>query len=266
MNLGLQDQSVIVCASSAGLGKATALEFCREGANVTLCGRREDALRRAAADIHAATGREPHFVVADLTRSDEIAGLVAAAVARFGGLFALVNNSGGPPPGSFEQFDDAAWQGAFELNLLSYVRTIRAALPHLRQGQSKGKGGRILNFTSTSVKSPIDNLILSNTFRTAVLGLTKTLASELGPDGILVNVIGPGRIQTDRIEQLDALRARNAGVSMDQVRADTCRMIPLGRYGTPEEFAKMAVFLSSPANTYITGQTVLVDGGLVKAY
>ena len=262
MNLGLQDQSVIVCASSAGLGKATALEFCKEGANVTLCGRREDALGRAAADIHAATGREPHFVVADLTKAEDIGRLVEAAVARFGGLFALVNNSGGPPPGSFAQFDDAAWQGAFELNLLSYVRTIRAALPHLR----KGDGGRILNFTSTSVKSPIDNLILSNTFRTAVLGLTKTLASELGPDGILVNVIGPGRVQTDRIEQLDALRARNAGVSVDQVRADTCRMIPLGRYGTPEEFAKIAVFLSSPANTYITGQTVLVDGGLVKAY
>ncbi len=262
MNLGLEDHSVIVCASSAGLGKATALEFCREGANVTLCGRRESALRLTAAEIHAATGREPHFVVTDLTKSDEIVRLVEAAVARFGTLFALVNNSGGPPPGSFEQFDDAAWQGAFELNLLSYVRTIRAALPHLR----KGHGGRILNFTSTSVRSPIDNLILSNTFRTAVLGLTKTLASELGAEGILINVIGPGRIQTDRIEQLDTLRARNAGVSMDQVRADTCRMIPLGRYGTPEEFAKIAVFLSSPANTYITGQTVLVDGGLVKAY
>jgi 3-oxoacyl-[acyl-carrier protein] reductase len=262
MDLGLGNQSVIVCASSAGLGKATALEFCREGANVTLCGRRESELRRAAAEIQAATGREPHFVVADLTRADDIAHLVHSAVARYGGLFALVNNSGGPPPGTFEQFDDAAWQGAFELNLLSYVRTIRAALPHLRNDH----GGRILNFTSTSVKSPIDNLILSNTFRTAVLGLTKTLANELGPDRILVNVVGPGRVQTGRIEQLDNMRAKNAGLSVEQVRADTCRMIPLGRYGTPEEFAKVAVFLSSPANTYITGQTVLVDGGLVKAY
>jgi 3-oxoacyl-[acyl-carrier protein] reductase len=262
MNLGLHNQAVIVCASSAGLGKATALEFCREGANVTLCGRRESELRRAAAEIQAATGREPHFVVADLTRADDIVRLVETAVARFGGLFALVNNSGGPPPGTFEQFDDGAWQSAFELNLLSYVRTIRAALPHLR----KGNGGRILNFTSTSVKSPIDNLILSNTFRTGVLGLTKTLASELGPDRILVNVLGPGRIQTDRIEQLDTMRAQNAGLSVEQVRADTRRMIPLGRYGTPEELAKIAVFLNSPANTYITGQTVLVDGGLVKAY
>jgi len=264
MNLGLHNQPVIVCASSAGLGKATALEFCREGANVTLCGRRESELRRAAAEIYATTGREPHFVVADLTRADDIVRLVETAVARFGGLFALVNNSGGPPPGKFEQFDDGAWQCAFELNLLSYVRMIRAALPHLRNGN--GNGGRILNFTSTSVKSPIDNLILSNTFRTAVLGLTKTLAGELGPDRILVNVIGPGRVQTDRIEQLDTMRAKNANLSMEQVRADTCRMIPLGRYGTPEEFAKVAVFLNSPANTYITGQTVLVDGGLVKSY
>jgi 3-oxoacyl-[acyl-carrier protein] reductase len=262
MDLGLHNQPVIVCASSAGLGKATALEFCREGAHVTLCGRREKELRQAAAQIQAATGREPHFVVADLTRAQDIVHLVESAVARFGGLFALVNNSGGPPPGSFEQFDDAAWQSAFELNLLSYVRTIRAALPHLRNGN----GGRILNFTSTSVKSPIDNLILSNTFRTGVLGLTKTLASELAPDRILVNVLGPGRIQTDRIEQLDTMRAAKAGLSVEQVRADTRRMIPLGRYGTPDELAKIAVFLSSPANTYITGQTVLVDGGLVKAY
>jgi 3-oxoacyl-[acyl-carrier protein] reductase len=262
MDLGLHDRPVIVCASSAGLGKATALEFCREGANVTLCGRRESELRRAAAEIHATTGREPHFVVADLTKADDIVRLVASAVTRFGGLFALVNNSGGPPPGTFEQFDDGAWQGAFELNLLSYVRTIRAALPHLRNGD----GGRILNFTSTSVKSPIDNLILSNTFRTGVLGLTKTLAGELAADGILVNVIGPGRIQTDRIEQLDSIRAKNASLTVEQVRADTCRMIPVGRYGTPEEFSKIAVFLGSPANTYITGQTVLVDGGLVKAY
>ena len=262
MNLGFHNHSVIVCASSAGLGKATALEFSREGASVMLCGRRESELRRTAADIQAATGRQPHFTVADLTKADDVAHLVEATVSAFGGLFALVNNSGGPPAGTFEQFDDGAWQSAFELNLLSYVRAIRAAIPHLRSA----KGGRIVNFTSTSVKSPIDNLILSNTFRTGVLGLTKTLASELGPDGILVNVIGPGRVQTNRIEQLDAMRANKRGISMEQVRTDTCRTIPLGRYGTPEEFAKLAVFLGSPANTYITGQTVLVDGGMVKAY
>jgi 3-oxoacyl-[acyl-carrier protein] reductase len=148
------------------------------------------------------------------------------------------------------------------LNLLSYIRAIRAVLPHMRKGGS----GRIVNYTSSSVKSPLDNLILSNTFRMGVLGLTKTLASELGKDNILVNVLGPGRIQTARIEQLDGIRAKKSGLSLEQVQADTCKTIPLGRYGTPEEFAKLTVFLGSPANTYITGQTVLADGGMVKAY
>lgn len=262
MNLGLTDKPVIVCASSAGLGKATALEFAREGARVMLCSRREAELKRAAADIKAATGHEPAFTVVDVTRPDDLTRLVDATVAAFGGVFALVNNSGGPPAGTFDQFDDAAWQGAFELNLLSYIRLTRAALPHMR----KAGGGRIVNFTSSSVKSPLDNLILSNTFRMGVLGLTKTLASELGGDGILVNVLGPGRIQTERIEQLDGIRAAKTGVSIERIRSDAARAIPLGRYGTPDEYAKMAVFLGSPANTYITGQTLLVDGGMVKAY
>jgi 3-oxoacyl-[acyl-carrier protein] reductase len=262
MNLQLTDKPVIVCASSAGLGRAAALEFAREGARVMLSGRREAELKAAVAQIQAETGRDAKYTVTDLTRPGDIAQLVDATVAAFGGVFALVNNSGGPPAGVFDQFDDAAWQQAFELNLLSYVRTIRAVLPHMRQAG----GGRIVNFTSSSVKSPLDHLILSNTFRMGVLGLTKTLAGELGKDGVLLNVLGPGRIQTGRIEQLDALRAQKTGQSVAQVRADTFKTIPLGRYGTPEEFAKLTVFLASPANTYITGQTILVDGGMVKAY
>jgi 3-oxoacyl-[acyl-carrier protein] reductase len=261
MNLGLTDKPVIVCASSAGLGKATALEFAREGARVMLCSRRETELQRAAAEIKAATGNEPRYTVVDVTKPADITKLVDETVAAFGGVFALVNNSGGPPAGTFDQFDDAAWQSAYELNLLSYIRAIRAALPHLRKAN-----GRIVNFTSSSVKSPLDNLILSNTFRTGVMGLTKTLASELGKDGVLVNVLGPGRIQTERIEQLDGIRAKKTGVSVEQIRTDTAKTIPLGRYGTPDEYARMAVFLGSPANTYITGQTLLVDGGMVKAY
>jgi 3-oxoacyl-[acyl-carrier protein] reductase len=261
MNLGLTDKPVIVCASSTGLGKATALEFAREGARVMLCSRRETELQRAAADIKAATGNEPRTTVVDVTKAADITRLVDATVATFGGLFALINNSGGPPAGTFDQFDDAAWQSAFELNLLSYVRTTRAALPHLRKG-----GGRIVNFTSISVRGPIDNLILSNTFRTGVLGLSKTLANELGSDKILVNVLGPGRIQTGRIDQLDGIRANKSGVPIEQIRSEMARAIPLGRYGTPDEYAKIAVFLGSPANTYITGQTLMVDGGMVKAY
>ena len=261
MNLGLTDKPVIVCASSAGLGKATALEFAREGAHVMLCARRQVELQRAAGEIKEATGNEPGFTIVDLTKPADINRLIEATVAAFGGIFALVNNSGGPAAGTFDHFDDAAWQSAFELNLLSYIRTTRAALPHLRK-----TGGRIVNFTSTSVKSPIENLILSNTFRTGVMGLTKTLAGELGSDGILVNVLGPGRIQTDRIEHLDKLRATKLNSTVEQVRTDNAKTIPIGRYGTPDEYARMAVFLASPANTYITGQTILVDGGMVKAY
>jgi 3-oxoacyl-[acyl-carrier protein] reductase len=262
MNLGLLDKPVIVCAASSGLGKATALEFAREGARVMICGRRETELQRAVADIAAETGNAPRHLVADVTKPADIARLVEATVGVFGGVFALVNNSGGPPAGTFDQFDDAAWQAAFELNLLSYVRLTRAVLPHLRRGGE----GRIVNFTSSSVKSPIENLILSNTFRTGVMGFSKTLATELGRDRILVNVLGPGRIQTDRLDQLDRGRAEKTGVPLETVRADAAKAIPLGRYGTPAEFAKIAVFLGSPANSYVTGQTLLVDGGMVKAY
>jgi 3-oxoacyl-[acyl-carrier protein] reductase len=262
MNLGLSNKSVIVCASSSGLGKAAAVEFAREGADVMLCGRREAELQKVVAEIKATTGRDARYTVADVTKPADIATLVDATAQAFGGIHTLVNNSGGPPAGVFDQFDDAAWQNAFELNLLSYIRVIRAVLPHMRQGG----GGRIVNYTSSSVKSPLDNLILSNTFRMGVLGLTKTLAGELGKDNVLINVLGPGRIQTARIEQLDGLRAKKSGLTLEQVQADTCKSIPLGRYGTPAEFAKLTVFLGSPANTYITGQTVLADGGMVKAY
>jgi 3-oxoacyl-[acyl-carrier protein] reductase len=261
MNLGLTEKPVIVCASSSGLGKATALEFAREGAHVMLCSRRQAELRKTAAEIKEATGNEPCFTVVDLTKPDDISRLAEATLAAFGGIYALINNSGGPPAGTFDHFDDAAWQSAFELNLLSCIRVTRATLPHLRKAR-----GRIVNFTSTSVKTPIDNLILSNTFRTGVVGLTKTLANELGEDAVLVNVLGPGRIQTDRIEQLDTARATRLNSTVEQVRTEMAKAIPLGRYGAPDEYAKMAVFLASPANTYITGQTIMVDGGMTKAY
>jgi 3-oxoacyl-[acyl-carrier protein] reductase len=262
MDLGLTDKPVIVCAASSGLGRATALEFAREGARVMICGRREAELKRAAAAIGAATGRTPAWTVADVARAADINRLVETTVAAFGGLYALVNNSGGPPAGTFDQFDDAAWQDAFELLLLSNIRTTRAALPHLR----RGGGGRIVNVLSISVRNPIDSLLLSNTLRTGVMALTKSLAGELGREGILVNGLGPGRIQTERVEHLDNLRAQKTGAPLADVRAEACRAIPLGRYGAPEEFGRLAVFLASPANTYVTGQTLLVDGGAARAY
>jgi 3-oxoacyl-[acyl-carrier protein] reductase len=262
MDLGLKDKAVLVMASSAGLGKAAALEFSKEGANVMLFSPFEQELKEAQAEIKAATGKEPVYTVGDITKADDIKTVVKNTVDHFGSIFALVNNAGGPPAGTFDSFEDEAWQKAYELNLLSYIRSIREVLPHMRKA---GKG-RIVNYTSSSVKQVLENLILSNTFRMGVVGLTKTLSQELGKDNILVNVMGPGRIGTARIAYLDKVRADKAGITVDQVYENTIKGIPLGRYGTPEEYAKLTVFLCSEANSYITGQMMLVDGGMTKAF
>lgn len=262
MDLQLKDKSVLVLASSEGLGKATALEFCREGANVMLCSSSEEKLRKAQAEITATTGRTPAYTVTDITRPEAITAAVEQTAASFGPVYALVNNSGGPPAGTFDSLDDQAWISAFNLTLLSYIRAVRAVLPYMRNLGS----GRIVNFTSSSVKQVLDNLILSNTFRTGVMGLSKSLSQELGKDNILVNVLGPGRIETARLAQINAVRAQKEGISLDAYQAHAAKAIPLGRNGSPDEFARMAVFLCSPANTYVTGQTILADGGLTKAF
>ena len=262
MDLGLKDKSVLIMGSSAGLGKAAALEFAREGANVMLFSRSEEKLMAARSEIKEATGKEPAFTAGDITRPEDIKRAVKETAEQFGHIYALVNNAGGPPAGAFDNFEDEAWQKAYELTLLSYIRAIREVLPFMR----KHGGGRIVNYTSSSVKQVLDNLILSNTFRMGVVGLTKSLALELGRDNILINVMGPGRIGTDRIRELDAIRARKAGITIEQVHDSTVKTIALGRYGVPEEHARLAVFLCSEANTYITGQTVLVDGGMTKAF
>jgi 3-oxoacyl-[acyl-carrier protein] reductase len=263
MDTGLKDKAVLVMASSAGLGKAAALEFAREGANVMLYSIAAEEVKEAQQEIAECTGRKPAYTVGDIMDPESIKEVVAKTVEAFGPIFALVNNAGGPPAGTFDSFtDDAAWQKAYELNLLSYIRSIRAVLPHMRK---LGKG-RIVNYTSSSVKQVLDNLILSNTFRMGVMGLSKTLSQELGKDNILVNVMGPGRIGTARIAYLDKVRADKAGLTVEQIYENTILGIPLGRYGTPEEYAKLTVFLCSEANTFITGQAILVDGGMTKAF
>jgi 3-oxoacyl-[acyl-carrier protein] reductase len=262
MNLGLKEKPVLVLAASDGLGKAAAMEFVREGARVMLFARSEDRLKQAQAEISEATGERPEYVVGDITIAADIRKAVAAAAQRFGSVFALVNNSGGPPAGRFDAFDDDAWQKAFELTLLGFIRSIRAVLPVMRAAGA----GRIVNFTSSSTRQAIDNLILSNTFRTGVVGLTKTLARELARENILINVVGPGKMDTARLRSIEALRAEKQGVALEDLQKKSAAEIPLGRYGRPEELARLAVFLCSEANTYITGQTVLADGGLVQAY
>lgn len=261
MDLGLNGKTALVLASSKGLGKAIALKFAEEGANVMLVSRNEEALMKAAGEIKEKTNGNVAFKVCDITNAQTIKETVQAAVDTFGTVDILINNAGGPPAGSFDDFDDEVWQKAFELNLLSYIRTIREVLPHMR----KQGDGRILNIASSSIKQPIDGLILSNTFRTGIAGLSKSLASELGKDRILINTLGPGRIGTDRLNELDSVIAGKKGVTTEEVRSSFAGIIPLGRYGTPKEFANMAVFLCSQANTYVTGQAFLVDGGMVKA-
>jgi 3-oxoacyl-[acyl-carrier protein] reductase len=261
MDLELTGKVALVTAASKGLGRATATQLAAEGAQVMISSRGEEQLAKTAAEIAEATGARVEYCAADVSDAADLARLVAETEQRLGGVDVLVNNAGGPRAGGFDALDDAAWQEAFELNLLSTVRLIRGVLPHMReQGW-----GRIVTIASSSIKQPIPNLLLSNTYRVAILGLAKSLAVELAPDGVLINTVGPGRIATDRTAGLDATNAEKAGISIEEVRAQTEKAIPLGRYGRPEEFAKVAAFLVSGANTYLTGQHFLVDGGMVKA-
>lgn len=262
MDLGLKDKAALVMASSGGIGRGVARELAREGAKVMLFARSEDKLAETAAAIEAETGNRPLYTVGDITDPRAIEEAVAGTVREFGGLWALFNNTGGPPAGGFSQFDDAAWQGAFELTMLGYVRAIRAALPHLKAGG----GGRIVNNSSVSTKQAIDGLLLSNVFRSGLVGLGKSLARELGRDGILVNTVGPGRIDTDRIEQLDTIWAEKGGISYEAQRTKAEAAIPLGKYGEPADFGRIVAFLCSEANAYLSGQNILIDGAMVEAY
>ncbi|WP_026691473.1 SDR family oxidoreductase [Alteribacter aurantiacus] len=262
MDLQLDKKSVVILASSQGLGKASALAFAKEGANVTLASRDEGKLKEAAEEIFQATGNKPSFRKCDVTQPEEIKALFRQAVKEFGTVDVLVNNAGGPKAGGFESHEDEDWQTAFELNLLSFVRAVREALPHMKQNG----GGRIVNIASSSIKEPVEGLLLSNTFRMGIVGLSKTLAKEFGEYNILVNTVGPGRIATDRVAHLDEIRAEKLGMSYEEAKQQHEKTIPVGRYGTPDEFANTIVFLGSFANTYVTGQSIVVDGGSTKAY
>lgn len=261
MDLHLKNKNAFILASSAGIGFAIAKELASEGANVMLASRSEEKLKSAVKAIRDGASSKVDYVVMDQSNRQDIDSAVQATHEKIGKISILMNNSGGPPAGGFEKFSDGDFQKAYELTLLSYIRTIRAFLPDLKETR-----GRILNNTSSSIKQPVDNLLLSNVFRMGIRGLSKSLSQELARDGILVNTIGPGKVHTDRIDQLDQIRADQAGVPIEEIQSSNEANIPLHRYGKPEEFAKLASFLLSEANSYITGQEILVDGGMVKSY
>lgn len=262
MDLGLQGKVAVVAASSKGLGKATAQILAREGALVTVNGRDANTLKVTADEIRAQSSADVHEIVADMRNPTDVVRLVEDTVAHRGGLDILICNAGGPPSGTFATFpDDQPWLDAIELNLMSTLRLIRAALPHL---EARG-GGSITNIVSTSVKQPIGHLILSNTARTAVIGLAKSLSLEFAPMDIRVNNVCPGSTLTGRITHLAEVRAQNSGKTTDQVLDEDAKQIPMGRLGTPEEFANVVVFMASPAASYVTGTTLQVDGGNVRS-
>jgi 3-oxoacyl-[acyl-carrier protein] reductase len=260
MDLGLKGKVAMVAAASQGLGFAIAKVLAAEGAHISIAARKQDTIGAAAKRIAEATGAQVLGTQADVGGAEAIEAWHQATLERFGGVDILVTNSGGPPAGAASGFDDAAWRGAFDLLLLSAVRTVRVVRPSL---EARG-GGSILMLTSLSVKNPIANLGLSNVVRAAVAALAKTLADEFAPKGIRVNQLVPGRISTERIGYLDDANAKRLGITIEEQRKRSIATIPMGRYGEPEEFARAAAFLVSGAASYITGATLQVDGGAIR--
>jgi 3-oxoacyl-[acyl-carrier protein] reductase len=262
MDLGLKDKVALVLAASKGLGRASAAALAAEGASVVIGARDKQTLEQTAQELQRETGSRVLAIPADVTSAEDIDALVEATLKEFGRIDILVNNSGGPPFGTFEQFDDAQWLAAFEVVLLSTVRLIRRVLPSMHQVGS----GRIINIVSTSVKEPIDGLLLSNSIRPGVIGLAKSLSIELGSSNITINNVCPGRILTGRLFQRSSVQEKLAqGLSQEEVLGDMARGIPLGRLGKPDELGALVAFLASAQAAYITGTTIQIDGGLIRS-
>jgi 3-oxoacyl-[acyl-carrier protein] reductase len=260
MDLKLKGLRALVTGSSKGLGFAAALGLAREGCRPVINGRDQARVSAAAEKISVETGIKALALVGDLADPDVPARLVNETATLLGGLDILITNAGGPPSGAFETMEEAEWQKAVDLTLMSHVRLIKAALPYLR----KSKAASVLTITSYSVKQPIPNLVLSNSIRAATVGLTKSLALELGQDGIRFNSILPAWTDTERVIELMAFRAKKNRTSLKKEMSLQAKDSPLGRMGTSQEFANAAVFLVSPAASYITGVLLAVDGGMIK--
>ncbi len=258
MDFGIRGKTAIICGASRGLGYACAAALAEEGTNIIMNSRDFDRIFSAARSISERYGVETVPVAADALHADTPEKLVKAAIDRFGGVDILITNTGGPEPGVFSDLGDDAWEQAFHLTLMSAVRMIRASLPTMI---ARG-WGRIINLASISVKQPIPGLLLSNSLRSAVVGMAKTLSQEVAAKGVTVNTIATGTFETERIRAILVDRAVRQGVSEDVTRAAQIAAIPMGRLGRPEELASVAAFLASEKSSYVTGATIQIDGGM----
>jgi 3-oxoacyl-[acyl-carrier protein] reductase len=261
MDLGLKNKVALVAAASRGLGRAVAEELAEEGAALVLCSRNGATINQTANEIAQATGANVLALAADVSNADDVARLVRSGVERFGRIDILVTNSGGPPAGQFESFSQQQWEAATRLLLFSAVEMARNVLP----GMKERRWGRILNVTSIAVKQPVENLILSNSLRAAVTGFARSLANEVATFGITVNNIMPGYTRTERVEELSRMIAEKEGISPQEFVARWEKEIPMQRLGEPREFAALAAFLVSERASYVTGTSIPVDGGWIRA-
>jgi len=261
MDLQLQGRVAAVAAASSGLGKATALELAKEGARVAICSRGQDRIRQAAQELSAVSGGEIFPIAADVSTKAGCNHFIAEATSHYGGLDILITNAGGPAAGPAEQITDEQWLSAIDLNLLSAIRMVYAALPHLRQSNQ----GRVIAITSISAKQPLENLILSNATRAGVLGFMKSMANELGHTGITFNAVLPGWTRTARVVELLDNLSQTRQASVGEVESGITAAIPAGHMGTVEDFAAAVVFLASGRSEYINGLSIQIDGGQVKA-
>ncbi len=260
MNLNIEGKVFMVAASSKGLGFGIARELAKNGATICIASRTEEHVETAAQQLRKETDATVHASVFDASDAGSIKKWTEEVVQAFDRIDGLVVNAGGPPPGNFDDFTDEEWHSAYNLTLMSAVRLIRDVLPHMRTGG----GGSILTVTSISVKEPVNGLLLSNVFRSGVASLVKSLANELAYENIRVNNLIPGRFDTDRVKALDKNLSQKQGVPVEKVKQQHESSIPLGRYGTTEEFGKAGAFLLSDAASYITGASLVADGGLLK--
>lgn len=260
MDLGLSGKRALVLASSQGLGLGVATKLCEEGASVLLCSRAEDKLRKVTAELNAAGPGRADYTVIDLCERDAACRLYEAAKNKLGGVDILVNNSGGPPPGSCEAPDSDAWRSQIDTMLIRIIEITNLCLGDMKQAG----WGRVLTIGSSGVVQPIHNLAMSNTIRSSLVGWSKSLSNEVAALGITVNMLLPGRISTQRVKNLDEIAARASGRTVAEFTAAEQAAIPAGRYGTPEEFGSVAAFLVSEPARYMTGGLIRCDGGLIR--